>query len=115
MLQALAQGRKIDAIKRLRTHTGLGLAEAKALVDAHLRGRQDPSSLRGAHARHPTDDTGEHVFATADESHAPRLQPPPEPNRSGFAPGEVRHSNGAFWLVVMLVAVLVAYYLVGRS
>jgi len=35
VLDALRQGRKIEAIKRLREATGLGLAEAKARVEAH--------------------------------------------------------------------------------
>jgi hypothetical protein len=117
VIQALAQGRKIDAIKRLRALKGLGLAEAKALVDAHLRSRQPATSFREAHAKHPSDDTGAHVFAPPDagEDQAPRLQPPPAPNRSGLAPGEVSHSNAAFWVVAMLVAVLMAYYALSRS
>lgn len=33
VLQAVAAGRKIEAIKRLREETGLGLKEAKAAID----------------------------------------------------------------------------------
>ena len=32
---ALEQGNKVDAIRLLREQTGLGLAEAKAIIDAH--------------------------------------------------------------------------------
>lgn len=34
VVEALHAGSKIEAIKRLRGHTGMGLAEAKAAVDA---------------------------------------------------------------------------------
>ena len=33
--QAMAHGNKIEAIKLVREHTGLGLKEAKDLVEAH--------------------------------------------------------------------------------
>ena len=35
VVEALRQGNKIEAIKRLRTATGLGLAEAKDRIEAH--------------------------------------------------------------------------------
>ena len=35
--QLINSGRKIDAIKLLREHTGLGLAEAKDMVDEYER------------------------------------------------------------------------------
>ncbi len=38
VLAALTRGNTIEAIKRLREATGLGLAEAKGLIDAHQRG-----------------------------------------------------------------------------
>ena len=37
VIQAIEQGRKIEAIKRLREATGLGLANAKVLVDKASR------------------------------------------------------------------------------
>lgn len=39
----LASGNTIGAIKRLREQTGLGLAEAKAAIDAHRGGRPLPT------------------------------------------------------------------------
>lgn len=39
--QALAAGRKIDAIKQVREETGLGLKEAKELVEIHLATNPD--------------------------------------------------------------------------
>lgn len=38
LLEALAQGKLIDAIKLTREHTGLGLKEAKDLVEAAMAG-----------------------------------------------------------------------------
>lgn len=43
VLAALDAGQLIEAIKRLRAATGLGLKEAKDLIDAHQRG--EPVSL----------------------------------------------------------------------
>lgn len=37
-VEALRAGNKIEAIKRVREATGMGLAEAKGLVDAYERG-----------------------------------------------------------------------------
>jgi ribosomal protein L7/L12 len=37
VIEAIKEGRKIEAIKRLRIATGLGLANAKVLVDAAAR------------------------------------------------------------------------------
>ncbi|KFN43071.1 ribosomal protein L7/L12 [Arenimonas oryziterrae] len=39
VLAALRQGETIEAIKRLRAATGLGLKEAKDIIDAHLHGQ----------------------------------------------------------------------------
>jgi len=43
VIQAIKQGRKIEAIKLLREHTGLGLKESKEWIDAHER--QHPGSI----------------------------------------------------------------------
>jgi len=43
--ELLAAGRKIEAIKLYREHTGAGLAEAKAAVEAIQRGEATPSSI----------------------------------------------------------------------
>lgn len=40
----LAQGRKIEAIKVYREKTGVGLAEAKAAVEAYEPGRAKPAN-----------------------------------------------------------------------
>ena len=43
VIAAVDAGRKIDATKVLREETGLGLAEAKDVVDALARARRDAS------------------------------------------------------------------------
>jgi ribosomal protein L7/L12 len=43
VLEAVERGHTLEAIKRLRAATGLGLKEAKDAIDAHLRG--DPVSV----------------------------------------------------------------------
>jgi ribosomal protein L7/L12 len=42
VVEALQRRRMVEAVKRLRQATGLGLAEAKALIEAHVRG--DPAA-----------------------------------------------------------------------
>ena len=37
MAEALQRGRKIEAIKRLREETGMGLKDAKEAVEAHVQ------------------------------------------------------------------------------
>lgn len=47
---AIQSGNPIEAIKRVREETGLGLQEARALVDAHVAGRAMPSPSAAAPA-----------------------------------------------------------------
>jgi ribosomal protein L7/L12 len=49
VLAALQAGRQVEAIKLLRQSTGLGLTEAKQLIDAHARG--EPISVPAAAER----------------------------------------------------------------
>jgi ribosomal protein L7/L12 len=159
VLKALDSGRTIDAIKRLRKATGLGLAEAKAVIDAHKRNQPPPVpalagtnavaapdggrvlpeavlealqrgdkaaavrllrerlglSLNAAKKRIESAGATGSGFETASQQmpHLDhRIEAPPArliQNRPDFAPGEVPHSNGAFWIVVALVFVLIAY------
>ena len=48
VLEAIHAGRKIDAIKRLRAQNGLGLKEAKELVDAYVQQHPDLVVQRGS-------------------------------------------------------------------
>jgi ribosomal protein L7/L12 len=58
VLDALRRGRTIEAIKRLRQATGLGLAEAKSLVDAHVRGDAAAPPVHVPHERRQKKDDG---------------------------------------------------------
>jgi ribosomal protein L7/L12 len=167
VLKAIQSGRTIDAIKRLRKSTGLGLAEAKAVIDAHLRNQPPPvPTFGGGGAAANTPDGGRilpeavlEALQRGDKNAAAQLlrerlglslkaakkridsaggtaaapggtgsvfdsraqemphldhrivAPPPQviQSRPGLAPGEVAHSNGAFWLFLALVVALVAY------
>ena len=48
VIQAIEQGRKIEAIKILREETGLGLANAKVLVDRAYRTHGPQKAAPGA-------------------------------------------------------------------
>ena len=53
--QAIAAGRKIEAIKLLREEAGLDLKEAKELVDARVSAHR---SFEAQHPAGPRNDTG---------------------------------------------------------
>ena len=55
VLAALDEGHTIEAIKRLRTATGLGLKESKDLIDAHQRGEEISIATRAASPAHIPD------------------------------------------------------------
>ena len=82
VIEALRHGNKIEAIKRLRTATGLGLAEAKDRIEAH--------DLAGA---------GQTMVGAAPPG-GPRAWP------SQLAPGEVGHNRRG--LLVFIAVALVA-------
>ncbi|MGE4073609.1 MAG: ribosomal protein L7/L12 [Lysobacterales bacterium] len=55
VLEAIGRGETIEAIKLLRGHTGLGLAEAKYLLDQYRAGQIAPAVPESADADMPTD------------------------------------------------------------
>lgn len=85
VVEALKQGNKIEAIKRLRAAIGVGLAEAKAAVDAAER---HTSFTSHAHASAPV------VGA-----------------RTTLSPGEVPRSGGndLAYVIVAVVAALAGW------
>ena len=90
IISALREGRQLEAIKLLRKTTGLGLVETKALIDAFLRS-QAP------------------VRAKALNKIKISVHGPP-PRMKGLSPGEVPHSTGGPWaIMLMIAAALVAY------
>ena len=166
VLEALQNGRTIDAIKRLRKHKNFGLAEAKAALEAYARSRAGELAANAPAAEAFRQDAGRVLpqavvealqrgdkmaaikllrertglglkaarerieqagfpasgFPAAAPSAAPAAQPHLEhridgpraelhPRANGLAPGEVPRSNGAFWLVLLLLALVAGYYL----
>ena len=82
-VDALRAGNKIEAIKRVREATGVGLAEAKALVEAYEKGG-------AAHV----------PFRPHPHAQVPR------PAATGLSPGEVPPSNP--WKMVAIVMAIAA-------
>ena len=113
VVEALKLGRPVEAVKRLRKATGMGLAEAKSVVDAFSSGNtayQPPLP-----AQLPRRDRD--VFAKAEPETEHRQQhftpaAQPAPSRGGLGPGEVPRSNAAaFWIVLLLATAIAGYYL----
>jgi hypothetical protein len=93
--QALANGRVIDAIKLLRQQPGLGLREAKEMVEAAVAHRATQQA--GA--------TAQHTAASA-PSVLPTSAPDPLADLNGRAPGEVPPASD--WTLWALAAALIA-------
>src|SRR5437867_4473328 len=95
VVDALRKGNKIEAIKRLREATKIGLAEAKGVIDAleaAQKGQSPPSAPAAPHAPR-----GMQV------SHAPHV-PRHTGRPTGLSPGEVpRTSSGAMAAVIVLL------------
>jgi ribosomal protein L7/L12 len=88
-VEALKAGNKIEAIKIVREATGLGLAEAKQLVDLAEGGASGMNAALVAAAL---------KYASSEAKPNPGAGP-------GLAPGEVASSGGAGkWIALALVA-----------
>lgn len=135
VLAALAQGRTLEAIKLLRTATGLDLKECKQVIDEHLRhhplGKGEPAAPT---RRRPSDPqvietlrrgglwqalrlSWRHIRSNPQEPEGPAAAATNAVARSQGAPGEVPRSSGLAGLttvLLLLAAALVAYYLLGR-
>ncbi len=75
---ALAQGRKVEAVKLVREATGLGLAESLKLIEGHLKGQRGASGAPGG-----------------------TFDPMAEP-------GRVASGGGKAWLVIVIVLAVLA-------
>ena len=101
IVDALRKGNKIEAIKLLRQASGLGLAEAKVLVERYEKGAMVSSAKQASPvgARQPV--------ISANAYHP----------RPGLSPGQVAPSSSgpiAAVVVIALIAAAVAgYFLVG--
>lgn len=123
VMQALARGQQIEAIRLLREAAGVGLKEAKDTIDAHLRGE----SVMLPSAGGMTDTTPPDVMEAlrrGNKIEAVRrmrahtglglkeakervdvLQA--QHGLTGLAPGEVRRGRGWWWVVLVLAALAV--------
>lgn len=138
VLEALRRGDTLEAIKRLRAVTPLGLKEAKDVIDAYRRGdmpmpsRPAPSVVHapptghadGAAARADAaksasterlrQASGYGLAQARDASDASRYRDHPT-GVGGRSPGEMPNSGRWIrWLVVVAMAAYAAYLAVGR-
>jgi ribosomal protein L7/L12 len=127
VLEALKQGQTVEAIKRLRSATGLGLKEAKEAIDRHLAGeppRRRPSiaemaalpfavaaalrkgdKLEAIRLMREKGGLGLKEAKDAVEAHASEQDGAADYHR---APGEVPRRGGAGWLILVLAIVALA-------
>lgn len=145
VLQALENGHTIEAIKRLRAAEGLGLKEAKDIIDAHLQGRPmarahpgaaptgfaagsgvPPAVLQALAAGHKIEairllreHAGIGLKEAKDRVDALAVSTGhggSAGNLPGLAPGEQPHGSSALgWIVVALVVGVAAWYLLQRA
>jgi ribosomal protein L7/L12 len=133
VLDALQRGNAIEAIKLLRESTGLGLKEAKDVIDEHLRGKPSmapaasagriPSSVAEALQRGNKIEAirlmREHTGLGLKEAKdaVDRLQQETEAKLGKLSPGEVPSSGSSLWQLVALAVVCIAayYFLRGPS
>jgi len=95
VLKALREGRQIDALKLLRKNSGVGLAEAKALVDAVLRSQAASQTKAG--------DT------------KLRISIPLHPARDrNLSPGEVPRTSSGPWTIALVLGAVIAALLLLR-
>lgn len=111
VVAALQKGKRIEAIKLLRKSSGVGLAEAKALVDAV---RNQTTHSKEDHTFDRSGQRGDKDPLREEPAPVKAMTVAPAAPRSGLGQGEVPRANGSFWLVLFLLGVILAYYLVGR-
>ena len=133
VLDALQRGNTVEAIKLLRESTGLGLKEAKDIIDRHLRG--DPVSVAAAASADPLplpvvealqrgnrieaikllrESTGMDLRDAHDA--VEKFRRSTAADATGLAPGEVPKSGRGFWWIAALALTgAVVYYLLRRA
>ena len=92
---AMKSGQKLEAVKRLREITGLGLAEAKDHIDSAMTG--EPLDWHALPVR---------------KASAPSTASATPYQADGYAPGEVPRGQSKPWWILVLIALAVAgwYY-----
>jgi len=133
VLEALQRGDTIGAIKLLRQSSGLGLKEAKDIIDLHVSGNPVfiapaapvdslPAPVRDALSkgnkieaiRLLREQTGLGLKEAKDAVEA--FEDAQPATADGLAPGEVSRSGSRAWPMVLLILVIVAgYYFFGRG
>ena len=134
VIDALQRGQVIEAIKRLRQATGLGLKQAKDAVDARQLGQPTAftGGMGGAAPMPPAavdalrsgnkieairlvrEHTGLGLKAAKDKVDGFEAQMPDSAVPGGLSPGEVRGTGGALpWVVGVGVAAAVTYFFFG--
>lgn len=108
--EALAKGHLLEAVKRLRAGSPMGLAEAKSIIEWHVRHNalRPPSPAPPSPARKAAASVAPKIHAVA---HHPTVHAPMRP---GLAPGEVPHAGGgglAYVVLLAAAAALVVYFL----
>ena len=136
VIDALKRGKTIEAIKLLRASSGLGLAEAKHLLEEYVRSKSSPASPAATSAspvvappsvtdalrrgnkieaiKLMREHTGLGMKDAKDAVDA--LEATVSGTLSTLSPGEVPRSGGKFMWVIILVAIAVAgYFLLGNA
>ncbi|MEJ8823069.1 ribosomal protein L7/L12 [Variovorax humicola] len=109
-IAAIDRGELIEAIKRIREHTGLGLKEAKEAVERYRNGDRSPlASVAAAMKSAGASDDFDEEFAQPTH-HAPASRGMRNVLGDPMAePGRVRStflSSPVFWLVLLAIAVI---------
>ena len=127
VVEALQRGETIEAIKRLRAATGLGLKEAKDVIDEYASG--NPVVVTGVHASQPFSDAVMQAARSGNKIEAIKLlreqtglglkeakdaiEALPRTSRSSHRNPPVeapRSGNWLLWLSGFVVLVSVGYY-----
>lgn len=128
VLAALERGGTLEAIKLLRESTGLGLKEAKDVIDAHLHGRPLAHTAVTASGSLPApvvaalqqgrkldairllrEHTGMGLKESKDAVDA--FERRTGRAGDGLGLGEVRRRGNGAWLLVLAIVALAGYYL----
>ena len=130
---ALQRGNLVEAIKLMRADTGMGLKETKDALEAYMRGEPPPGGFAptplptGAPLPAPVQEaldqgnkieavrrlrglTGMGLKEAKDAVEAAGAGPGAS---EGLSPGQVRSSNGLWWLAALAVLALAAFALLG--
>lgn len=105
--ELLAKGHLLEAVKRLRAASPMGLAEAKSVIEWHVR----HNALRPPSPPAPRPGTVGMATRVPAVHHHPTVHAPARP---GLSPGEVGKTGGGGMGIVVLLAVamgLVYYFL----